>query len=311
MVISNSRLNSYGFRVLTAGIDISQYQRNPILLWMHNRSYRDSRDTVLPIGRVSDLHVDGDNLVGTLVFDGVDEFSRSIKAKWDAGTLKMVSAGLEEVESSEAVEHLLQGQRYATITKSKLIEVSVVDIGANDDAIALYNNGARITLSLDGNSFLNPIKPNLNNFEMKQIAMKLGLPESATEAEILAKIGTMQLQADKAMGLEQEAEKQRNAALEALVSNALSSKRITAEQKEHFMNLGKVAGYDSLSRTLELMQPAMKPTDMIRGGGAAPTGGYKKLSEVPAEEAIRLRADDRAEYIRLYEAEYGVKPMID
>ena len=32
--ISNDSLNSYGTRVLTAGMDVEQYMRNPVLLYM-------------------------------------------------------------------------------------------------------------------------------------------------------------------------------------------------------------------------------------------------------------------------------------
>ena len=35
--ISNDRLNSYGTRVLTSGMDTEQYERNPVLLYMHER----------------------------------------------------------------------------------------------------------------------------------------------------------------------------------------------------------------------------------------------------------------------------------
>ena len=55
VIISNSSLNSYGFRVLTEGIDTAQFERNPILLWMHNRPMRGTTDEVLPLGRVENL----------------------------------------------------------------------------------------------------------------------------------------------------------------------------------------------------------------------------------------------------------------
>ena len=35
--LTNDTLNGYGYRVLTKGVDITQYERNPILLYMHNR----------------------------------------------------------------------------------------------------------------------------------------------------------------------------------------------------------------------------------------------------------------------------------
>ena len=39
-IISTERVNSYGSRVKTDGIDYSQYEKNPILLFMHRRGAR-------------------------------------------------------------------------------------------------------------------------------------------------------------------------------------------------------------------------------------------------------------------------------
>ena len=49
VIISTEAVNSYGSRVLTAGIDLSQYERNPVLLWMHRRSWE---PVAMPIGKV-------------------------------------------------------------------------------------------------------------------------------------------------------------------------------------------------------------------------------------------------------------------
>lgn len=271
VIISNSKLNRYGFRVLTAGIDFKQYLKNPILLFMHTRAWRDTKETVLPIGTVTNIHLDGDDLKGTLNFDGTDDFSKSIKAKWDAKTLRMVSAGLDPIEQSEGAEFLVPGQRYATVTKSRLDEVSVVDIGANDDAIALYKDGKLITLSDNGDNFLKPVnvKPEtqtLNN-NMKSIALKLGLPETATEDQILDKIGQIQLVAGKATDMETQLNTQKETAMIALIDSAISAKRITADKKDHFITLGKSAGYDQLKSTLELMAPVVKAMDMLNQRG--------------------------------------------
>ena len=53
--ISNSSLNCYGTRVLTSGVDLEQYKRNPVLLYMHKRG--------LVIGLVKNVCVDGDDIV--------------------------------------------------------------------------------------------------------------------------------------------------------------------------------------------------------------------------------------------------------
>ncbi len=313
VVISNSKVNSYGFRVLTSGIDIEQYNRNPIMLFMHNRPYRGAKNEVmLPIGTVVDVRVEGDNILGTLKFDEVDEFSRTIKAKWDAETLKMVSPGLDPIERSDDPALALPGQRYETVTKSKLIEISVVDMGSNDDALALYNDGKLITLAAGGdNDFLKPINTNLNNEQMKTIALFLGLAEGASEADILAKVTELKLAADRVATLELAAETQRELAITTEVENAITLKRVTADKKDHFIALGKKVGVEDLRATLQLMQPAKKPNEVINlGSSIGSEAAYTKLSEVPEAEAIRLRTEDKDTYCRLFKAEYGTEISI-
>lgn len=311
VVISSSALNSYGFRVLTDGIDISQYKRNPILLWMHNRPYMGRKDEVLPLGTVADLHIDGDKLIGTLVFDEKDEFAMQIKQKWDAGILKMVSAGLEAVEKSDDPSVLLKGQKYATVTKSKLIEVSVVDIGANDEAIALLQeDGKMVRLSagtLERMNFLNPINNNLNNNQMKEIALKLGLAENATQEQVIAAIVALQGQANEAVQLRNEQENQRKQAIVAEVDEAVKLHRITADKKQMFVEMGEKIGLAQLKETLSLMKPAQGPSSIIETQSQG-TSEYKTLSEVPSDKIAALRESDFTTYARLYKAEYGVEP---
>ena len=203
VVISTSSLNSYGSRVLTSGIDIAQYQRNPVLLYMHRRYSREDA----PIGRVENVRVDGDRLLGDLVFDEKDDFGKKVAQKWADGFLRMVSAGLSIVELSDDPKYLLPGQKRMTITKSKLDEVSVVDIGANDDAIALYNEaGGRITLSQGDNSPDLPLlkdSTNPNNKEVmnEKIALALGLSAEATDEQAVSAIAQLKAEVDQAKQL--------------------------------------------------------------------------------------------------------------
>lgn len=313
-VISNSKLNAHGTRVLTSGIDTSQYQRNPILLWQHNRPWRGTKDEVLPIGRMENLRIEGDNLIGTPVFDENDDFAKQIKSKWDGGFLRMASMGIEIIETSEDPLHLVIGQRRATVTKSKLTEVSIVDIGSNDDAVALYKQGKLLNLSVGEDSLILPeitFNKHLNNEEMKIIALKLGLPETATEADILVKIGTLQTAASAAEGLQKKIDEQFAKSIDGVVDSAVKAKKITADKKEHFVNLGKTSGIEVLNATLDMLTPALKPTDVIVPGKTAEQKGeYKKLSEVPEAERLELRSNDVEKYRALYKAEYGFEPKM-
>lgn len=300
--ITNERLNSYGFRVLTAGVDISQYQRNPVLLYMHERGK--------VIGIMKDLEVKDGEITGEPVFDEATELSRQCKKQFEVGSLRMVSAGLDPIETSEAVDLLVDGQTRPTVIKSKLVEVSLVDIGANDDAIAMKGDGTIIELGKDGDCLL----PLLNNklkdektMDLKAIALKLGLAETADESAVLSKIADLQKDAGTAVTLRQENDTLKLAGIVTLVDGAIAEKKIAADKKDHFVELGKKVGIEELKSTFEAMSPQVKLGEVIKPGtGVAGAGGYTKLSDVPGEELVKMRQDDKETYRRLYRAEYGM-----
>lgn len=318
VIISTSGLNSYGSRVLTSGLDTSQYQRNPVLLWMHRRGGEN-----MPIGRMENLRVDGDRLIGTPVFDEKDEFAKKIASKWADGYLNMCSAGIEILECSTDPTLIVEGQTRATATAAKLVEVSIVDIGANDEALKLYGGGKLLELAAGQDCDLLPLvklrkektpKPaaeaqsnentNIQNMK-KETLLLLGLPENATEEQAHAAIVALKSKADSAETLTL-------AAITAQVDAAINEKRITADRKEFFINLGKTSGADALRQTLELMQPARKPSEVIDTTKDAPQGQHEKatfakLSEVPADQISKLRKENPNEYMRLYKAEYGIE----
>jgi hypothetical protein len=318
IVLSTSKVNSYGFRVLTEGIDLEQYRKNPILLWNHNRPYRGTTDEILPIGKIENLRLDGDKLIGTPVFDENDKFALKIKSKYETGIIRMSSIGFDVIETSEDPLLIAQGQRRATVTRAKLIEVSLTDIGANDDALVLYKDGNMINLSMGEDKDIIPtlttdtniIKNNESNFKMKVIALKLGLPETATEAEILQKISELQQSASQTAKLQKQIDDQLNAAIGHTVEAAIKQKKITADKRDHFAGIGKTSGLDVLNATLEMIEPATKPSDVITPKANVETD-YKKLSEVPENERVELRKNDRQTYIKLYKAEYGFEPKIE
>lgn len=151
LIISTEAVNSFGFRVLTSGIDLSQYRNNPILLWMHQRPEGKSKDEVLPLGFISDLQLNGTELSGIPNFDDSDDFAVKIYNKVQNGTIKMCSPGLLPVEQSDAPAMMVPGQTLPTVIKSVLIEVSIADIGSNPNALAveLYDiAGCSIKLSV-------------------------------------------------------------------------------------------------------------------------------------------------------------------
>lgn len=303
--LTDDSLNSHGSRVLTSGVDISQYERNPVLLYMHERGK--------VIGFMKDIEVRDGEITGEPVFDCATELSKQCKKQWEVGSLRMVSIGIDVLELSEKPEHLVAGQTAPTITKSKIFETSIVDIGANDNAIVMRRDGKQITLGRDSENPL-PIlnnKPQTTNqqMELKTIALKLGLPETADETAVLDKIGELNRASAEVEQLKKDKDALTLAQVTAAVETAIKENRVTADKKGHFINLGKTVGIETLKTTLEAMSPAAKLSHVINpsSGSTLPVGQktYKKLSEVPEDELRRMRDENLEEYKRLFRAEYG------
>ena len=251
--LTNDSLNSYGTRVLTDGLDIEQYNRNPVLLWMHYRGQ--------VIGTVTDLRREHGEITGLLNFDEASELSQRCKKQWEFGSLRMVSVGIDILEWSDDPNLAVEGQTMATITKSKLTEVSVVDIGANDDAIRLNYQGQQLNLSAGGacplpslyNQSNQPQLTHPTEMDTKVLALKLGLPEGADETAIYAKIDEIKATSAEVETLRAEKEAVIQREVEALVDGAVAEKKIELKMRDHFIELGKSLGAESLRTTLQAM----------------------------------------------------------
>lgn len=141
IVLVTENVNRYGFRALVKGVDLTQYEKNPILLWMHNRAIGGKENVFLPLGNVIDLRIEeidgiGLCITGLPVFDDTDEFAMKIFNKFENGTIRMASAGLIPIEWSDDADLVAHGQRAATLVRSWLEEVSIVDIGADNNALS-------------------------------------------------------------------------------------------------------------------------------------------------------------------------------
>lgn len=315
--ISDESVNCYGTRILTSGIDLSQYERNPVLLYMHRRGQ--------VVGLVKNLEIKNGELHGELEFDKASPLSEQLKKQYEFGSLRMVSANFCIKETSDDRELIVEGQTCQTVTKCQLFEVSCVDIGGNDNALVLSDSegnvlplsgredGKGILPLLKSNTVSNPLNK-VTEMETRQLALSLGLAETATEAEISAKINEMKLAATKAATLQMENEQIKLGRITAAVDDAIKAKRIAATMRDHFVELGKKMGFDSLTVTLEAMQPQEKLGNQIHlqtpsvPGAQVAVGTYQKFSDIPTDQILLMRDKHRVEYIRLYKAEFGFEP---
>lgn len=181
LIFSTEQINRYGYRVLTDGIDVSDFEKNPVLMLNHD-TYN------LPIGKIENLRKEGGKLIGTPVFDEGDERAMSVKRKLEGGFLNASSIHFSTIETSINKLHLLKGQTRPTVTKSSLVEISIATIPGNAGAVKL---------NLDEGESLDTILPELNfsqptDMNFKNITAKLNLGEDATEVQILSAIEKLQ-----------------------------------------------------------------------------------------------------------------------
>lgn len=270
VVNDESILNSYGFPVLTSGIDVKQYKRNPLVLWMHKRPDRwdnNNKDTErFPIGLGYNIRKDPNNpalLLVDIEFDQDDEFAKKIEKKVESKHIRMCSAGLEPMTYSEEPKYLLPGQTRRTLVKSKLIEVSIVPFGSNPNSVKLYgSNLETIELSADNvDNFIpllteeededsNDTSKNLDMNDKKEnllvmLGAGLGMDEKTSESEMLRHV--INLNAEKTTLQERvtQLEKEKKdiqtatelAAKNSILDEAVTAKKITEAQRSVYAKM--------------------------------------------------------------------------
>lgn len=302
--LTTDRVNAYGYRVLTSGIDIEQYRRNPVLLWMHRRGE--------VIGHLDNIEVDADGITGELVFDEASERGREVAAQWEAESLRMVSVGLEIIETSDAPADIEIGQTRPTVTRSKLLEVSVVDIGANDDALRLSHNGETITLGEGGDAVL-PLLPqpdNLNTNDMtlrEQIIEALGLETTAADSDVVDNIRLLvSMETDYADTLARY-EELRLETVTAEVDSLVQRGVLATEGREAFIALG-VQDRNALRLVTQHVRPAhVSAIEQLNVGEQTPDKAtlIKEWDDLDRQNLLfDLRTNDPQKFQTLFEAKF-------
>jgi ATP-dependent protease ClpP protease subunit len=150
-----------------------------------------------------------------------------------------------------------------------------------------------------------------NDKKMDFIALALGLKSDATEADITAKLTELQNKAARVDELERTIKGVREAQVAAMV-DAVVGKKITADKRQHFVDLGNNSGVDVLKNTLDAIPEIVKPTGVIVPGKTVDGKlEEKKFEDLTEAELKDLRDNNRAEYVRLFKARYNIEPVIN
>ena len=150
-IASTATPDRYGDIIEQSGWELSSYRKNPVILFNHNPQE-------MPIGK-GFVEVVDNALMIDVEFDMEDERAARIARKAERGFLNAVSVGFNPIESVPRAElpdgHYAKGLSGTYFPKAELLEVSIVTIPANSEAVAakdyyaLINKQQAITLSTE------------------------------------------------------------------------------------------------------------------------------------------------------------------
>ena len=300
IVISDESINSYGFWVVTDGIDLSPFLKNPVMLWNHNRDDHGTVNAQLPIGIWKDLRIENGVLTGEPVFDETDEFAVRIKQKYEAGILNACSMGFMPLEWSDAHEMLKEGQKVATVTRCRLMEISICDIPSNANAtVVLYDENSK-TINLSDLPNM-AIGPKINDMS-KEIALKLGLEENASPQACVEaiqkkdeKIATLEAENKKLKEHEKAANDAKRAEAVRLLDDAVKTGRIDAKARPQFEKLFELdheAAKAALAEMPERKPLTVQPPKGNAGGDERSSWNYLDWMKKDPEGLRKMKTED-------------------
>jgi hypothetical protein len=218
-----------GFSVNVDGVDIAQFERNPVMLYQHD-------DKSLPIGTWANIRKEKGQLLADPVFDyeDTDADVQRIIGKAERGIIKMASVGLRKPVAVKRDGRVI-------IESGILREASIVPFGANNNAMRLYDTNDKVmelgdSVNLDDFFNLNS-KPKMD----KEILELLNLDDGADGAAVLAAINvllsdkkklTEELDALKLADVQKRKEK-----FEAALNAAIKDGRVDAAARDSYLKL--------------------------------------------------------------------------
>lgn len=273
-VLSDESVNSHGFKVNTEGINLDFFNKNPLMLYMHKRSNG-------IIGRWENVRKEGGKLLGDAVFDEGEELGEKVKKRVDNGFLHACSIG---IDAGTITMKNIGG--IDTVIKCDLIEVSIVDMPANKNAVKL----AKCNL-------IKLHKIDVNQEFKKNITEILGLTENAINEDILSELKRIlnskeniklskwndKLKHYKSIELIDEKEykifskldqsnvtqllndrlDKHSKEIDEVICNAIKSCKIVPQDKMFLYELSKKIGLNDLKKTISMIPDRIILSDLI------------------------------------------------
>jgi len=314
-LLTDSSVNSYGFRLLTSGYLMDEYKKNPIGYDMHKR------DTGVLV-RWEDLRVDGEKVYGKPVINLNHPNGQKTVEDIENGFINAASVGhLIALEVSDDPAVRLPNQLGPTVTKWFNRECSLVDIPGNFNALKLYDKDENEINLAD---FTKPKFPEMKKIEITAAHLTaLNLKAEATDADFATALNDLVAKAAKVDSLQTELATAKKTLVDlnasvvtdkvkGLLVPALAAGKITKELSEK-LEKDYATNPDGLSAVLAAL-PAFTPVTEtfkvaevnVKRVADLVAKGYDALME--SGEIVELKAKSPDAYKQLFKDTFGVDP---
>ena len=310
--------NTYGFSILTEGIDLTRFSKNPVMLSDHWNSNSNV------IGKWFDVKKEGSILSGLPDFDTEDQDTAVIAGKVERGYIKACSMGIIFDR-----ENLTAIGGKVILTKCELVEVSIVPVPSNANAVRLMHSDGKPMeekeiqeLSLSVIPGIKNPELNLNIDNMKKILlsvatlMALGFKDQPTDghdvADVEAKVlglsnqansltqenDALKLAARTAKEAQEAATKSR---IETKVDLAITKGQIKADQKEEMVTLGVTAenALDTMLSAIPEKQNFNAGVKTPAGLGATTVATMEDFQKLSLDAQLAFKKDNPEEYQKI------------
>jgi hypothetical protein len=324
-VLHDESVNTYGFRMLTSGADLSEFRKNPVMLLNHC-------EWSLPIGRWENIRIEDGKILADPVFDMKDEKGRQISGKVEGGFIRMASIGAwppKEMSDDPVLKY--PGQTGPTVTRWKVREASIVTIGANHNALAFYDKTGNVVEIKNSEQLIRLVDEttgqttnNKNDESMKSLLVMLGLADTASEGDAVSSLRGVIANSDRLKAenatltsridtlAKAENEKKKNEAV-SLVDAAVRDGRVDAKAKDSYLKLFD-ADFDSAKAALESIpkrQPVAGRIESAKERVVSELGDLQKMGweELDKAEKLTVLKDQYPDvYREKFKARFGCDP---
>ncbi len=317
--------NSYGFGVLTNGIDLARYTKNPVVLKNHNIDE--------PVGTSKDLKssANGDIEVIVIVDDTDDEEFQKLVRDINKNLYQGISLGLDPDWTS--VKFGVEGfpPELPVLTKCELAEITITPLPSNEDCLRLMHNGkylakeeVKVKLSLANTENQSTKISNAMNKLLLFMISALKLDSATTEDQALAhlqKIVNDNAEVEKLKKEKEDAVAESDtlklSRVTDMVESAIASNKITAAQKDDYIKLAK-SDFNSAKNVLDALKPHTTISDKLNlsggGSGSAADGrenwSWDDFHKKDSKALLAMKTEDKQRYIKLFNAKFGSNPNL-